>query len=178
MLFERFSRPHARCGHAVGPCRFAALLLALALPAAGAFADEAQDCQAASGTLLIGHVTTPPRFKHGMYRNGVELSHTHLTLRGDTDGNDYDVAIDNVFAQGYRKNAKTVPAPLNTIAVGDALEVCGLPFEGGIHWVHNNCGDTPTPQDPNGWVKKIAEDGSVGPNLEGGQAYCYLWPHR
>ena len=171
MSFARFARLR-------GQRRSVALCLALALVSFGVLADEAQDCQAAAGTLLIGHVTSAPRFKHGMYRNGVELSHTHLTLHGDADGTDYDVAIDNVFAQGYRKNAKTVPAPLNTIAVGEALEVCGLPFDGGIHWVHNNCGDTPTPQEPNGWVKKIGEDGSVGPNLEGGQAYCYLWPRQ
>jgi hypothetical protein len=154
------------------------LCLALASLSLGVFADEAQECQAASGTLLIGRVASAPRFKHGIFRKGVELSHTHLTLQSNTDGTSYDVAIDNVFASGYKKNAKTVPAPLNSIAVGDELEVCGIPFEGGIHWVHNNCGDTPTPQEPNGWVKKIGEGGAAGPNLEGGQTYCYLWSHR
>jgi hypothetical protein len=50
--------------------------------------------------------------------------------------------------------------------VGDKLEVCGIPFSGGIHWVHNNCGDTPTNSDPDGWIKKVSADGSVEQNLE------------
>jgi len=126
----------------------------------------------------VGQVVTAPKFKHGMFKKGVELSHTRLTLRGQADGKNYDIAIDNVFADGYVKGMKQVPAPLNTIAVGDTLEVCGLPFAGGMHWVHNNCGDAPVPQDPNGWIRKVAADGSVGPNLESSQAYCYLWPRH
>ena len=173
-----FAHLHAWTGNAVRQRLSAGLCLVLASLSFGVFADEAQECQAASGTLLVGRVASAPSFKHGIFRNGVELSHTHLTLRSSTDGADYDVAIDNVFALGYKKNAKTVPAPLNSIALGDELEVCGIPFEGGIHWVHNNCGDTPTPQEPNGWVKKIGEDGTAGPNLEGGRTYCYLWSHR
>lgn len=169
---------HAWRGGAVRQRLSAGLCLALASLSFGVFADEAQECQAASGTLLVGRVASAPSFKHGIFRHGVELSHTHLTLRSNADGTDYDVAIDNVFALGYKKNAKTVPAPLNSIAVGDELEVCGLPFEGGMHWVHSNCGDTPTAQEPNGWLKKIGEDGTAGPNLEGGQTYCHLWSHR
>ncbi|CAB3640849.1 hypothetical protein LMG24238_00249 [Paraburkholderia sediminicola] len=143
-----------------------------------ACADDEQDCQAAGGSLLTGQVVSPPKFKHGSFRKGVELSHTHLTLKGDSDGNNYDVAIDNVFASGYQSNSKAVPAPINSIEVGDKLSVCGIPFNGGIHWVHNNCGDTPTSTDPNGWIKEITSDGSDGPNLEGGQKYCYLWPRQ
>ncbi|KXU91915.1 hypothetical protein CR51_31330 [Caballeronia megalochromosomata] len=150
----------------------------LAALSANALADDAQDCHAAGGTLLTGQVVSPPTFKDGMFRHGVELSHTHLKLKGDTDGKTYDVAIDNVFASGYQKNSKGVPAPLNIIQVGDRLEACGIPFSGGIHWVHNNCGDTPTASDPNGWLKIVKGDGTVGPNLEGGQQYCGLWPHR
>lgn len=144
---------------------------------ASAFADDAADCKAAGGSLLTGQVTSPPRFKDGMFRKGVELSHTHLNLKG-ADGKTYDVAIDNVFASGYQKNTKGVPAPLNTIQVGDRLELCGIPFSGGIHWVHNNCGDTPTHSDPNGWTKKVDADGSVEQNLEASQTYCYLWPRH
>ncbi|WP_247393263.1 hypothetical protein Q2T91_08345 [Ralstonia pseudosolanacearum] len=158
--------------------RSAGLCLMLASLSFGAFADEAPECQAASGTLIVGRVVSAPTFKHGVFRKGVELSHTHLTLRSDTDGKDYDVAVDNVFASGYQQGAKVVPAPLDSIEVGDALEACGIPFAGGMHWVHNNCGDTPTPQEPNGWIKKIAADGGIGPNLEDGQRYCYLWSHR
>jgi hypothetical protein len=41
------------------------------------------------------------------------MSHTHLTLRGDADGRAYDVAIDNVFANGYRHNPRIAPvAPI------------------------------------------------------------------
>jgi len=149
----------------------------LALSALSAHASDERECRAAGGKLLVGEVVSPPKFKHGMYRKGVELSHTHLTLR-DQAGEKYDVAIDNVFASGYRPNSKAVPAPLDTIAVGDKLEVCGIPFDGGIHWVHNNCGDTPTKSDPNGWIKVVRPDGSTGPNLEESQTYCRLWPHR
>jgi hypothetical protein len=153
-------------------------LLLLACVSLSAKADDAQDCRAAGGSLLVGEVVSPPRFQHGSFRKGVELSHTHLKLKGDTDGQTYDVAIDNVFASGYQKNAKTVPAPLNTISVGDKLELCGIPFKGGIHWVHNNCGDTSTSTDPNGWIKEVQANGTVGPNLESGETYCYLWPRQ
>lgn len=142
-----------------------------------AFADDAADCKAAGGALLTGQVVSAPKFNSGMFRQGVELSHTHLNLKG-TDGKTYDVAIDNVFAAGYQKNKKGVPAPLNTVEVGDHLEVCGIPFSGGIHWVHNNCGDAPTKSDPNGWIKKVNADGSVEQNLEASQKYCYLWPQH
>lgn len=91
--------------------RSAGLCLMLASLSFGAFADEAQECQAASGTLIVGRVVSAPTFKHGVFRKGVELSHTHLTLRSDTDGKDYDVAVDNVFASGYQQGAKVVPAP-------------------------------------------------------------------
>ncbi|SAK66993.1 hypothetical protein AWB78_02440 [Caballeronia calidae] len=141
------------------------------------FADDAADCKAAGGSMLTGQVVSPPKFKSGMFRKGVELSHTHLNLKG-SDNKTYDVAIDNVFASGYQKNKKGVPAPLNTIKVGDTLELCGAPFPGGIHWVHNNCGDTPTKSDPDGWIKKVSADGRVGENLELSQKYCYLWPHH
>jgi hypothetical protein len=101
----------------------------------------------------------------------VRLSHTNVTLRSNSDGKDYDVAIDNVFAAGYDRQVQDVPVPLNC----NELEVCGAPFSGGIHWVHDNCGDRPGPQDPDGWVKKAMPDGTVGPNLEDSRSYCNLW---
>lgn len=149
------------------------LLALCAMPAAG-WADDAADCQAAAGTLMTGTVQTNPWFKSGKPLKGVYLSHTHLTLQSDADGKSYDVAIDNVFADGYVKNATGVPAPLNQIAAGDRLSVCGQPFPGGIHWVHTNCGITPTPDKPNGWVRKVA-NGTAGDNMEDNQNYCYLW---
>lgn len=156
---------------------FVGVSLLLVILSTPAFADDAQACAASRGTLLVGKVVSPPTFRDGIFRKGVELSHTHLSLKGD-DGKTYDVAIDNVFASGYAQNTKGVPAPLNSIAVGDKLEVCGIPFSGGIHWVHNNCGDAPTRSDPNGWLKIIQPGGNVGPNLEDSQKYCYLWPHK
>ncbi len=153
------------------------LSVLLSLMSAPSFADDAQNCSAAGGKMLVGQVVSAPSFKDGMFRKGVELSHTQLSLKGE-DGNTYDVAIDNVFASGYQRNTKGVPAPLNAIAVGDKLELCGIPFSGGIHWVHNNCGDAPTASDPNGWLKIIQPGGTVGPNLEASQKYCYLWPRK
>lgn len=150
-------------------------LLALLMAASAAQADEAATCQANAGTLLVGKLSGAPRFQHGRFRKGVELSHTHLTVVDD-QGKRYDVAIDNVFASGYKKNMKSVPAPLNTLQDGDRIEACGAPFNGGIHWVHTNCGATPNPNAPNGWIKKLNADGSVSENFEGNQAYCGLWP--
>ena len=143
------------------------------------FADDAANCKAAGGTSATGQVVSTAQVQERYVPvKGVELSHTHLSLKG-TDGKTYDVAIDNVFASGYQKNKKGVPAPLNTVEVGDKLELCGIPFSGGIHWVHNNCGGyTPTKSDPNGWIKKVSADGSVEQNLEASQKYCYLWPHH
>ena len=161
----------------LGAHLLAGVALALACQSAGAASSDARQCRASGGALLVGQVVSRPKFSHGMYRKGVELSHTHLKLRGD-DGQTYDVAIDNVFASGYRPGMKSVPAPLDAIAVGDKIEACGIPYRGGIHWVHNNCGDTPTRSDPNGWLKVIQADGRAGPSLEANQTYCYLWPRR
>ncbi len=107
------------------------------------------------------------------------LSHTHLTLMGD-DGASYDVAIDNVFANGYQRNQAGVPAPLNIIHTGDRLELCGQLYSGGdigIHWVHTNCGVTATPDKPDGWVRKLDSNGNAGPNMEANRAFCSLWPN-
>src|SRR5262249_52868731 len=71
------------------------------------------------------------------------------------------------------------PAPLSTIRPGDRLELCGKLFAHGgrgIDWVHTNCGNTPRPAQPDGWLKIVAPDGTPGPNLEGSREYCRLWP--
>jgi hypothetical protein len=155
------------------------LLVAAALVACtAARADDASDCQAASGSYLTGVVRAPPTFARGSRLHGIELSHTHVQLIGDADAKTYDIAVDDVFASGYRPRQEGVPAPLDQIKTGDRLSLCGMPYKGGMHWVHTNCGDTPTPQDPDGWLKEIAADGSTGANLEGSTAYCYLWPRR
>jgi hypothetical protein len=152
------------------------LLIATAWPAA---ADEASACRAAAGSYVSGVVLSAPIFKDGGRRRGVELSHTHLSLKADQDGRTYDVAIDNVFAAGYDKAGKHVPAPLDTIRKGDRLGLCGQLYTSGgvgIHWVHTNCGIPPKPDQPDGWVKKLAPDGTPSDNYEGATEYCRLWP--
>jgi hypothetical protein len=157
-------------------CLLALLLMSAPALASADTAGDAAQCQRDAGTFLTGTVVRAPRFVAGKERRqGVYLSHTRLTLRGD-DRQSYDVAIDNVFANGYRRNQPSIPAPLNGIRVGDRLELCGQPFPGGIHWVHTNCGSASTRDKPNGWVRKIAPNGAVGDNMEAGQTYCHLWP--
>jgi hypothetical protein len=161
--------------------RLPVLAAALILPglALAQAADEAAKCQTAAGSYLVGTVVSGPRFKPGAPLHGTYLSHTHLTVRGD-DGQAYDVAMDNVFANGYRHNQPSVPAPLNTLKVGDRLELCGQLYTGGsvgIHWVHTDCGVTPSPEKPDGWVREINKDGSVGDNMEAKQDFCSLWPN-
>jgi hypothetical protein len=155
----------------------ALIALLLGLATAAASADEATECRAGGGTLLTGVVVGAPKFAHGRFRKGIELSHTHVRLREDRSGQDYDVAIDNVFAPGYDRGKAAVPPPLDAIRVNDRLEVCGARYTrgNGIHWVHPTCGRRPTPEQPNGWLKRLAPDGTPGGNLEGSTAYCPLF---
>ena len=152
----------------------ALILVAIALPS---LADDLQACTAAAGQLVEGTVVSAPRFQHGSFLKGIELSHTHFTLK-DAGGTSYDVAVDNVFATGYTKGSKKIPSGLSGIANGDRMQACGEPFPGGIHFVHTNCGDPPVATDPNGWLKRVMPDGSTGPNLEGSTQFCYLWPRK
>ena len=161
--------------------------LHLLLPLAGllavtqpAWANERDACASNAGTLLTGTVVSGPRFVHGHDLRGVGLSHTHVRLRGD-DGRTYDIAIDDVFADGYDQAGERVPAPLSRIHPSDHLELCGKPYASGgpgMDWVHTDCGDRPTPDKPDGWVKVIGPNGTPGPNLESNQEYCWLWQRR
>lgn len=153
-------------------------LLLLVLPALVASASEQSTCTANKGAFLTGTVTSGPKFASGSYIDGVQTSHTHVNLKADQDGKTYDVAMDNVYAVDYVKNASAVPASLGAIKVGSRLEVCGEKYTSGttgIHWVHSNCGATPATTAPNGWVKQISSSGAIGSNLERSQNYCYLW---
>lgn len=156
------------------------LMLTLALASAStlALADEAAQCQADGGSYLSGVVVKGPKFAHGQFRKGVELSHTHLKVKADQDGQVYDVAIDNVFADGFTPNTKTVPAVIGAIRVQDRLSLCGQLYTRGgpgIHWVHTNCGAKPSAKRPNGWIKQLGANGGAGPNLEDNTQYCSLF---
>jgi hypothetical protein len=160
---------------------FTAALIGAAclLTAVQAHADEAAACRAADGSFLTGRVTAGPNFVAGHEKRGVELSHTHVTLLADQDGNTYDVAMDDVFAAGYDAAGESVPAPLSGIAVGTRLALCGALYSSGgfgIHWVHTDCGQAPAPGQPDGWVIILDAAGLAGPNLEDSQEYCGLWP--
>jgi len=155
------------------------LLVGASLACCGAArADDASACHAAAGTYVTGVVLSAPTFVHGSSLHGIELSHTHIALIADGGAGRLDIAADDVFASGYRPRQESVPAPLDRIKAGDRLSLCGIPYKGGMHWVHTNCGDTPTASDPDGWLKEIAPDGTPGENLEGATTYCSLWPRR
>lgn len=159
------------------PMKRLGLAFLLALLANGALADDRQACEAAQGSYLTGQVVKGPKFTHGQFRGGVELSHTHLKLKANEDGRVYDVAIDNAFTSGYQSGQRTVPAPLDTIREGDRLALCGALYDRGvgIHFVHTNCGARPTSAHPDGWVKVVDGRGHAGPNLEGSTNYCSLF---
>ena len=154
------------------------LLSCLLMAAFAAHADEAATCSAAAGVYRTGTVVKAPKFAHGQFRKGVELSHTHIRMKADQDGKEYDVAIDNVFASGFEPNQKTVPSSLSGIRVNDKVEACGQLYTHGgvgIHWVHTNCGKRPKPSKPDGWIKVIAADGTPGRNIESNTQYCSLF---
>lgn len=143
-----------------------------------AFATEQSTCTANKGAFLTGPVTTSPKFQAATQTiDGIKLSHTVLYMKADQDGKTYQVAMDNVYATDYVKNSTSMPASLAALKAGTKIEVCGEKYSdgSGIHWVHNNCGDTPTASAPNGWTKTISSSGSVSANLERSTAYCYLW---
>jgi hypothetical protein len=123
--------------------------MAIVISPAMAWADDRADCAAGDGTLLTGVVIASPTFAKGKPLRGIPLTHTHIRIRGDSDGKTYDLAVDDVYAAGYDPRLSVVPPPLSAITAGQHLEACGLPYAGGMHWVHTNCGDTPTAQDPN-----------------------------
>jgi hypothetical protein len=91
-----------------------------------ACADDRDDCASHGGTLLIATVISGPRFVHGHDLRGVELSHTPVRLRGD-DGRIYDIAIDDIFAEGYDQAAEQVISNFavnHTLAAAEAWTGC------------------------------------------------------
>ncbi|HEY8025592.1 MAG TPA: hypothetical protein VIF60_13560 [Burkholderiaceae bacterium] len=144
-----------------------------------AMASDQSDCAAGAGAYLSGTVVSGPVFKAASSTlQGVQLSHTHVQLLADQDGQTYDVAIDNVYAVDYVLNANTVPKSLAAIHVNDHMSMCGALYTSGgpgIHWVHDNCNVAGTATAPNGFIKKAPARGPVYANLARSTAYCYLW---
>lgn len=151
----------------------------LALACSLARADAQNDCAAGGGVQRSGTVVQGPRFTHGQFRKGVELSHTHLKVRSDQDGRVYDVAIDNVFASDFDADRASVPPSLAAIRVNDRVDLCGALYERGvgIHFVHTNCGARPSAEQPDGWLRVVGANGRPGANLEAGTAMCTLFTH-
>ena len=157
----------------------ACALLATPFLALPSYADDAAQCQANQGSFVKGTVVGTPAFASSRSkRHGYPLSHTRLNVK-TADGSVLEVDIDNVFASGYSKK-RQIPSGLQAIIEGTSLELCGQSYadpggKSGIHWVHTNCGATPTPTQPTGWVKIISSNGSVGDNLEGAQDLCNIF---
>lgn len=155
-------------------------LVALLGTAKAAKADAAAQCRMQGGTYLTGIIEHGPFFIRARhFRHGVALSHTKILLRND-QGQIYDIRVDNVFAAGYDHAPASVPAPLSALHRGERLSLCGRIYQTrsgrlGMDWVHTNCGNTPRPNAPNGWLALITPSMIVGPNLEDSQEYCHLW---
>jgi len=151
------------------------------------YEKDAESCHSNGGLLLVGTVAATPVYKSGSLRQGVELSHTHITINplGTTNPNAaYDMAVDNAFAAGYdaAQPNKAVPAPLSSLMIGTLIEACGLTYSNGngaikqgIHFVHLNDQPIIPNVTANGWVKVVNPDGTLSDNLEGSAEYSYLW---
>jgi hypothetical protein len=143
-----------------------------------AYATDATTCATNKGTYLSGPITTSSKFQSATQTiDGVQVSHTIMYIKADQDGRSYQVAMDNVYATDYVKNSTSMPPSLAALTAGKRVEVCGQKYSdgSGIHWVHSNCGATPTTSAPNGFVKTVSSTGTISANLERSQAYCYLW---
>jgi hypothetical protein len=143
-----------------------------------AFATEQSTCTANKGTYLTGTITTSAKFQAASQTiDGIKVSHTIMYIKADQDGRSYQVAMDNVYATDYVKNSSSMPPSLAALTAGKRVEACGQKYSdgSGIHWVHSNCGATPTTSAPNGFLKTISTSGAISANLERSQTYCYLW---
>lgn len=152
-----------------------------------------QMCVAAGGYFQTGTVSAPPdsdypqvtNYKSGKKLKGIPLSHTHIEITSTMDGNVYDVAIDNVFANDYKQEQYSVPASyVQGINGGGTLYLCSgnpgkVPYsenEGiassGFDWVHTNCAQSGYPTSfQNGFIYN-----EKNVNLTNNQTFCYLWP--
>lgn len=133
------------------------------------YAEDNKHPECQGGVYLEGNVISSPYFVHGKDRKGVELSHTKF--HANVNGNDYEVSVDNIFAEGYSED--DVPKSLkDNITKGASVELCGETYQNGaqkgIHWVHLIC---PSSNAVNGFL--IAN----GKNLTDVDKYCYIFSH-
>jgi len=153
------------------------LAMILSLPALPALAQTAANCTSNDGQYLTGTVTKQPYYEAASETlQGIQLSHTHITVRSSANSKLYDVAIDNIFNPTWVKNSKKVPTNLSVFKLGAKVSLCGLLYTSGglgIHWVHTSCGDT-SASNPNGWTSLVTGT-TVGASLEAAQTYCYLF---
>jgi hypothetical protein len=150
-------------------------------------------CTKAGGYFQYGIIDSPPNSDYATTLTygpasksilGIPLSHTYIEITSALDGNIYQVAIDNLFANNYDPLSKVVPATYaDNLTAGSIVYLCsGNPtrvpysFKGnfavkGIDWVHPNCS--------NSGSHSVYQTGflyaSNRQNLTNNQTYCYLW---
>lgn len=155
-------------------------------------------CQSAGGYYQYGTVNSPPNSDYAAVTNykaatesleGIPLSHTHIEITSAIDGNIYDVAIDNVFADGYNPLSYVVPSTyVANLTAGSTVYLCSgnptqVPYPvnepesnpfatQGFDWVHANCAASGYSSSfKNGFLYDQNNN-----NLTNSQTYCYLWP--
>ncbi len=155
-------------------------------------------CKSVGGYYQYGTVNSPPNSDYMAVTNyaaateslaGIPLSHTHIEITSALDGKIYDVAIDNVFANGYNPLSYVVPSTYaENLTAGSTIYLCsgnpsGVPYPvsepssnpfatQGFDWVHTNCAASGYPSSYlNGF---LYDQNNI--NLTNSQIYCYLWP--
>ena len=155
-------------------------------------------CESIGGYYQYGTVNSPPNSDYMAVTNyavateslsGIPLSHTHIEITSALDGKIYDVAIDNVFANGYNPLSYVVPSSYaENLTAGSTIYLCsgnpnGVPYSvnepesnpfatQGFDWVHTNCAASGYPSSYlNGF---LYDQNNI--NLTNSQTYCYLWP--
>ena len=91
-------------------------------------------CESIGGYYQYGTVNSPPNSDYMAVTNyaaateslaGIPLSHTHIEITSALDGKIYDVAIDNVFANGYNPLSYVVPSTYaENLTAGSTLYLC------------------------------------------------------
>ena len=155
-------------------------------------------CHSVGGYYQYGTVNSQPNSDYTAVTNykaatesleGIPLSHTHIEITSAIDGKIYDVAIDNVFANGYNPFSYVVPsAYTDNLTAGSKVYLCSgnpsqVPYPvneadsnpfatQGFDWVHTNCAASGYPSSfYNGFLYDQNNN-----NLTNSQTYCYLWP--